>query len=154
MAAPRGEAWFVIPADGGEEQWYRTPFQAHMELDKLGVEGDIEHWSERTQRRELSAHRNADGTWTVPDKTSEPMNVRKALDELAYGDLTYDDLKAQFRAATFTVPQLSDDPAERWQQAEELPLDDDVPSLLASATFARTITRKQEDELLRIYEQR
>lgn len=60
-----GDLWYVVP-DGGDEQPYHTPFKAHMELDKLGVAGVIEHLSAATGRREQTAARDAAGAWSTP----------------------------------------------------------------------------------------
>jgi hypothetical protein len=57
----------VVPADGGPEIPCITPFRAHLTLDQLNAEGDIELYTPENGRRDVVAHRRADGYWETPD---------------------------------------------------------------------------------------
>jgi hypothetical protein len=85
-----------------------------------------------------------------------PMNATTTMREFARGATTYDELKAQFEAATFQVRQRPEfaNWSEFYTWCEELPLDTDVPEALHTATFAQRITAGQEAELLEIYRRR
>jgi hypothetical protein len=85
-----------------------------------------------------------------------PMNATATMREFTSGATNYEELKAQFEAATFLVrkrPEFANW-AEFYTWCEELPLDTDVPEALHSATFAQQITTGQEAELLEIYRRR
>jgi hypothetical protein len=64
---PTMSTWYAVPADGGKEYPFTDPFQAHTKLNALGVEGNIELWSARTGLRDIETHRDADGTWSIPE---------------------------------------------------------------------------------------
>jgi hypothetical protein len=86
------------------------------------------------------------------------MHLPTVLQDLGAGRITFDDVVAQFKEADFVVPLSAADRAatigEFYNLCEEVPFDDDVPSWLAAAEFAREITPEQERQLLAIYVKR
>lgn len=79
-------------------------------------------------------------------------DARKAIRQFQSGAITFDELKAQFERATYQVRQPTQgDWAEVYKRADELPDGTDVPEALASANYARIITREQKQELIDIY---
>ncbi|MGV0807043.1 hypothetical protein [Mycolicibacterium setense] len=83
------------------------------------------------------------------------MDVYRAIQQLRSGAITFDELKAQFEAATFTVRQPTrGDWGAVYQRAEEGPDDTDAPSQLYAAESAGIITQAQQDELFAIYRRR
>jgi hypothetical protein len=86
------------------------------------------------------------------------MHLPTVLRDLGAGRITFDDVVAQFKEADFVVPLSAADRAatigEFYNLCELVPFDDDVPSLLSGASFARTITDDQERQLLAIYVKR
>lgn len=83
------------------------------------------------------------------------MNLPNSLRALDRGELTFDDLVAQFNDATFSLPKSRKGrtAAEVYTSAEE---DDatNVPEQLARASFAGYISDAQEQQLLGIYNSR
>jgi predicted membrane-bound spermidine synthase len=79
------------------------------------------------------------------------VNVREKLRALGRGECTFDQVKAEFERATFTVRQPTQgDWGAVWARAEEVD-DTDVPEVIAGAEFARQITKEQGAELRQIY---
>jgi hypothetical protein len=58
--------WYAVPAGTGQEYPSRTPFGAHLKLEQLDVQGNIELVT-AAGRRDIVACRAADGTWYGPD---------------------------------------------------------------------------------------
>lgn len=82
------------------------------------------------------------------------IDVKVALRQLAGGALSFDDLVAQFKQATFTPRQpTKGDWGAVYTRAEEGD-DTDVPGALAAAKFARQLTAEQYAQLMDIYRQR
>lgn len=80
------------------------------------------------------------------------INVEAEIDAFDNGDITFDELKSRFEAATFTVRRATrGDWGDVWARAEE-PFDPaDAPSNVYAATTAGQITKDQAEELLAIY---
>jgi hypothetical protein len=74
--------WYAVPADGSGDVSFVIAFEAYGELEELDVEGNVELLSAATGLRTVSAHRTADGTWTIPDEK----HYRTAIDPSENGD--------------------------------------------------------------------
>lgn len=83
---------------------------------------------------------------------TEMTDVADKLRAVARGELSFDALKAQFEAATFTVRQPTKGGwGAVWLRAEEDMHDDDIPHLLATAKFARQVSPAQYETLMGVY---
>jgi hypothetical protein len=80
------------------------------------------------------------------------MDVDAAVREFTSGTITFDELKAQFEAATFTVWQPTEgDWGAVYARADEGIDNTDVPSILDKFTYAGSLSADQEAQLLEIY---
>lgn len=80
------------------------------------------------------------------------MNVMDLLRQVGQGALTFDDVKAQIQAGSFTGHQLTEGDWDAvWSRAEAGPDDDDVPAAVHAATYAKYISKAQGQQLIDIW---